>query len=102
LANQIPEEALVAIEDSGIETHKIEGVPVRVYSAAKTIVDMFRYRQTAGTRYRRSPGLNLAIEGLRNGLRSRKATPASIAKFAEEAGIWKVVEPYLDTMTANA
>lgn len=86
----------------GIEIHKVDKVPMRIYSPAKTIVDMFRYRQSAGTRYKRSPGLNLAIEGLREGLRTRKATPADIAKYAQEAGIWKVIEPYLDAMTAHA
>jgi predicted transcriptional regulator of viral defense system len=87
--------------NAGVETHKIEGVAVRIYNPAKTIIDLFRYRHTAGIRYRQSPGLNLAIEGLRNGLRSRKATAAAVAKFAEEAGVWKIVEPYLDAMTAN-
>jgi predicted transcriptional regulator of viral defense system len=87
--------------NAGIEMHEIEGVTVRIYSAAKTIVDLFRYRHSAGTRYRKSPGLNLAIEGLREGLRTRKASAAAISSFANEAGIWKVVEPYLDAMTAN-
>lgn len=86
---------------AGIETHAIEGVDVRIYSPAKTIVDLFRYRHSAGTRYRQSPGLTLAIEGLRNGLKTRKATASSIAKFAHEASVWRVVEPYLDAMTAN-
>ncbi|MDR3487400.1 MAG: type IV toxin-antitoxin system AbiEi family antitoxin domain-containing protein [Bradyrhizobium sp.] len=86
---------------SGIEAHKIEGVTVNIFNPAKTIVDLFRYRHSAGTRFRQSPGVNLAIEGLRNGLKSRKATPAAIAKFAEEAGIWKVIEPYLDALSAN-
>jgi hypothetical protein len=88
--------------NTGIETHNIEGVTVRIYSAAKTIVDMFRYRHSAGTRYRQSPGLNLAIEGLREGLRTRKASASVIAKFADEAGTWKIIEPYFDAMTANA
>ncbi|MDR3471265.1 MAG: type IV toxin-antitoxin system AbiEi family antitoxin domain-containing protein [Devosia sp.] len=86
---------------SGVETHEIEGVTVPIYSPAKTIVDMFRYRHSAGRRYRQSPGLNLAIEGMREGLRTRKASASAIAKFAQEAGVWKVVEPYLDAMTAN-
>ena len=80
----------------------VEGVLVPVYGVAKTIVDLFRYRQRAGLRYRNSTGLNLALEGLREGLRQRKATPAEIARYASEAGIWKVVEPYVDAMTANA
>lgn len=86
---------------SGIKEHTIEGVRVRIYSPAKTVVDLFRYRQRAGTRYLKSPGLNLALEGLREALRQRKATPSEIARYADEAKIWKVIEPYLEAMTAN-
>jgi predicted transcriptional regulator of viral defense system len=87
---------------SGIKEHMIERVRVRVYNPAKTVVDLFRYRRSAGKRYQKSPGLNLALEGLREALRQRKATPAEIARYANEADIWKVVQPYLDAMTANA
>ncbi len=87
---------------SGIEEHTIGLVPVRIYDPAKTVVDLFRYRQREGTRYQKSPGLNLALEGLREALHQRKATPAEIARYANEAGIWKVVQPYLDAMIANA
>ncbi|CCE06338.1 conserved hypothetical protein [Bradyrhizobium sp. STM 3843] len=87
---------------SGIKDHMIEGVRVRIYNPAKTVVDLFRYRRSAGKRYQKSPGLNLALEGLREALRQRKATPAEIARYAGEAGVWKVVEPYLEAMTANA
>jgi predicted transcriptional regulator of viral defense system len=87
---------------SGIKDHKIEGVRVRIYNPAKTVVDLFRYRRSAGKRYQKSPGLNLALEGLREALRQRKASPAEIARYANEAGIWKVIQPYLEAMTANA
>jgi hypothetical protein len=63
---------------------------------------LFRHRQSAGKRYKKSPGLNLALEGLREALRQRKATPAEIAEYASDAGIWKIVEPCLQAMTANA
>ncbi len=86
----------------GLERHAIEGVSVKIYSPAKTIVDLFRYRRRQGRRYRKSPGLNLALEGLREALRQRKASPAEIARFAGEGGAWKVIQPYLDAMTANA
>jgi predicted transcriptional regulator of viral defense system len=46
---------------SGIEEHRIEGVRVRVYNPAKTVVDLFRYRRRAGPRYQKSTGLNLAL-----------------------------------------
>jgi predicted transcriptional regulator of viral defense system len=88
--------------NAGIREHRIEGVRVRIYSPAKTVVDLFRYRRSAGKRYQKSPGLNLALEGLREALRQRKATAAEIARYARDAGIWKVVQPYLEAMTANA
>lgn len=86
----------------GVEEHDIESVKVRIYNPAKTIVDLFRYRQQAGPRYAKSTGLNLALEGLREALRLRKASPAEIARYAEDAKIWKVIAPYLEAMTANA
>jgi Nucleotidyl transferase AbiEii toxin, Type IV TA system len=42
---------------SGITEHLIENVSVRIYSPAKTIVDLFRYRRGAGKRFQKSPGL---------------------------------------------
>ena len=87
---------------TGVDEHVIEGVKVRIFNPAKTVVDLFRYRQRAGQRYQKSPGLNLALEGMREALRQRKATPAEIARYAEEAGVWKAIRPYLEAMTANA
>lgn len=86
---------------SGIDAHTIESVTVRVTNPARTVVDLFRYRQSAGRRFQKSPGLNLALEGLREALRQRKATPTEIARQAGEAGVWKVIQPYLEAMTAN-
>ena len=34
--------------NKGIQEHVIEGVSVRIYDPAKTIVDLFRYRRTVG------------------------------------------------------
>ncbi|MCP1835719.1 hypothetical protein J2R76_004059 [Bradyrhizobium sp. USDA 4532] len=68
----------------GVETHIIEGCPVKIFSPAKTVVDLFRYRRSAGTRYRHSTGLNLALEGLREALRTRKAKPSEIAGFCAQ------------------
>jgi predicted transcriptional regulator of viral defense system len=86
----------------GMEQHRVEGVTLRIYNPAKTIVDLFRYRQSAGKRYQKAPGLNLALEGMREGLRQRKATPSAIAEYARQAGVWKALQPYLEAMTSNA
>jgi len=87
--------------NTGVKEYLIEGVPVRITTPAKTVVDLFRYRQSAGKRYQKSPGLNLALEGLREALRLRKATPSEIGHHATEGGVWKVIQPYLEAMTAN-
>lgn len=87
---------------TGIEHHLIEDVTVKIFSPAKTVVDLFRYRQSEGRRYKNSPGTSLAIEGMREAVRKRKATPSEIAAFAEDAGIWKVMQPYLETVISDA
>jgi predicted transcriptional regulator of viral defense system len=87
---------------SGIENYAIEGVPVRIYGAAKTVVDVFRHSHRTARRYDHRTGLRQAIKGLREGLRQRKATPAEIARYATEADIWNLVRPYLEALTADA
>jgi predicted transcriptional regulator of viral defense system len=48
----------------GIEKHPVEGVTVRVYSAAKTVADCFKFRNKIG--------LDIAIEALKDCLRQKK------------------------------
>jgi predicted transcriptional regulator of viral defense system len=79
---------------TGIEHHSIEGISVPIFGAAKTVVDTFRYRRTIGE--------VVAVEAIREALRQRKTTPAEIARFAEQAHVWKVMQPYLTTLTHNA
>lgn len=78
---------------TGLEHHTIQGVMVPIFGIAKTIADIFRYRRTVGE--------SIAVEALREALRQRKATPAEIASFAEQAGVWGVMQPYLTTLTAH-
>jgi predicted transcriptional regulator of viral defense system len=82
-----------ALLAKGVETHIIEGVSVRIFGIAKTVADCFRHRRTVG--------LSVALEGLQEALRQRKATPAEIASQAERGGIATVIRPYLEALTAN-
>ena len=72
---------------------QIEGVPVKIFGVAKTIADCFRHRRTVGQ--------SVALEGLQEALRQRKATPAEIARHAERGGVATVMRPYLEALTAN-
>lgn len=77
-----------------VETHAIEGVSFKVFGVPKTVADCFRHRGKVG--------LSVAIEGLQEALRQRKATPAEIARQADEGGVSTVIRPYLEALTANA
>jgi predicted transcriptional regulator of viral defense system len=77
-----------------VEFKKIAGTPVPVFGVAKTVADLFRYRRTVGD--------VLAIEGLRQALRQRKATPAEIVREAEAAGVWGTMAPYVMALTSDA
>jgi predicted transcriptional regulator of viral defense system len=76
-----------------VESKKIAGTPVPVFGVAKTVADLFRYRRTVGD--------VIAIEGLRQALRQRKATPADISREAEAAGVWGTMAPYLMALTSD-
>lgn len=77
----------------GVEEKSIEGVTVKVYSVAKTIADLFKYRNKYG--------LDIAVEALRDALTQRKCTLAEINKFAEICRVSKVMEPYLIAYTSS-
>lgn len=79
--------------NEGMEIHIVEGVSVKIFGVAKTIADCFRHRNKIG--------LSVAIEGLQEALRQRKATPGEIANHAETGGVSSVIRPYLEALTAN-
>jgi predicted transcriptional regulator of viral defense system len=76
-----------------VESYVIEGVQVKVFGVARTVADCFRHRNKVG--------LPVAIEGLQEALRQRKATPAEIATHAEHGRVSTVIRPYLEALTAN-
>jgi predicted transcriptional regulator of viral defense system len=77
-----------------VEVHAIEKVSVKVFSVAKTVADCFRMMRIVGS--------NTAIEGLREALRQRKATPAALAEEAKAGRVWSVMRPYLEALTSSA
>ncbi len=78
------------VYQAGIETHHIEGVEVKVYSAAKTVADCFRYQSTVG--------FDVAIEALRDVWEKRQATMDELYHFAKVRNIQNKMMPYLRTL----
>jgi predicted transcriptional regulator of viral defense system len=75
----------------GVQTREIQGVPVRITSPARTVVDCFRYR--------RKLGLDVALEALRETLRTRAASVDEIMRAAEVCRAQTIVRIYLEALT---
>ena len=74
----------------GVENIIVEGRRVRVYSLAKTIADLFKYRHKVG--------LEVAVEALRDSIRSRRVKPGDIDPFARICRVREVMRPYLEAL----
>jgi predicted transcriptional regulator of viral defense system len=75
----------------GVERHVIEGVPLRVYSPAKTVADCFKYRNKIG--------IDVAVEALRETWRQRRAGIDEIWRAAAACRMTRVITPYLQAIT---
>ncbi len=75
-----------------IVSRDVLGVPVRITSPARTVVDCFRYR--------RKTGLDIALEALRDALNSRRTTVDEVARVAEFCRIQTVISPYLESVAS--
>jgi len=75
----------------GVEEHLIEGVPVHVTSCAKTVVDLFKYRNKLG--------LAPALDALRDCLRKQKCPMDELWRFAIVCRVETVIRPYLEALS---
>jgi len=80
-----------AAYSEGIQTVSEHGAPIRVYSAAKTVTDCFKFRNKIG--------LDVALEALKEAWRSRKVTMAELSHFARINRVERVMQPYLEAVT---
>lgn len=74
----------------GVESHRIEGQAVRVYSVSKTLVDCFKYRNKIG--------LDVALEALRDGWRARRFTMDELDSAAAICRVQRVMRPYIESL----
>lgn len=76
---------------SGIEEHLIEGVTVRVFNVAKTVVDCFKYRKKVGQ--------DVAIEALRDYLNEQRGPRSELYHYGRICRVDNVMPPYLDALS---
>lgn len=74
----------------GVETHSVEGARVRVYSVAKTVADLFKYRNKIGT--------DVAVEALREALGFHRITMDDLVAATRVCRVERVIAPYLEAL----
>jgi len=72
----------------GVETHQIDGVPVRLTSPAKTVADCFKFRSRVG--------LDVAMEALRDYARKGAGTWDELWEAARICQVENVMRPYME------
>ena len=65
---------------------------MRVYTVAKTIADVFKYRNKVG--------LDVALEALREAWRARRFTMDEIHRYARICRVERVIRPYIEALVA--
>ncbi len=74
----------------GVETHSVEGARVRVYSVAKTVADLFKYRNKIG--------IDVAVQALRDALQDRRLTIDDLVEAARVCRVERVITPYVEAL----
>lgn len=75
---------------AGVEIHVEHGVPLPVFSPAKTVADCFKFRSRIG--------IDVAIAALREGWTQRRFTIDELWRFARVCRVTTVMRPYLDVL----
>jgi predicted transcriptional regulator of viral defense system len=79
-----------AVYSEGIETVERDGVKLRVYGVAKTVVDCFKHRNKIG--------VDMALEALKDARASNKASLDDIWRYAKVCRVANMILPYLESI----
>ena len=71
----------------GVETHRLDGVDIRIYSREKTLADCFKFRNRIG--------LDTAVEAVRFYRERRSVNVDALMRYASICRVEKVMRPYL-------
>jgi predicted transcriptional regulator of viral defense system len=75
---------------AGVEVHVEHGVELRVFSAARTVADCFKFRSRVG--------MDVAVAALRAGWEQRRFTIDELWRFAHICRVTAVMRPYLEVL----
>jgi predicted transcriptional regulator of viral defense system len=75
---------------AGVDTHKLDGVDIRIYSPEKTLADCFKFRNKIG--------LDTAVEAVRFYRERRSVNVDALMRYAAICRVEKVMRPYLEAI----
>ena len=76
--------------NEGLETQRIGGMPLRIYSAARTVVDCFKFRNKLG--------LDVALEALRLARQRKRVQNRELLHYARLLRVEAPMTPYLQAI----
>jgi predicted transcriptional regulator of viral defense system len=74
----------------GIETPRIDGVPIRIYDREKTLADCFKHRNKLG--------LDTTLEALRLYKQQGRVNIEALTRYAEICRVTRILSPYLEAV----
>jgi len=75
---------------AGIESHELDGIPVKIYGIEKTIADSFKFRNKTG--------LDVALEALRSYRKRERFNIGTLLYYARIDRVERVIKPYLEAI----
>jgi predicted transcriptional regulator of viral defense system len=76
---------------AGVEVHKLDGVPVRIFDPEKTVADCFKFRHKIG--------LDVALEALKLCRARRGFQQKKLINYARLCRVERVMRPYLEALS---
>ena len=76
---------------SGIEEHRIDGAPVKIYVTEKTLADCFKFRNKIG--------MDVVLEGLKLYKKRKQFDLTALLRYAKICRVERVMWPYLEATT---
>jgi predicted transcriptional regulator of viral defense system len=76
--------------NNGLETHRIGGMPVKIYSVARSVVDCFQFRNKLGP--------DVALEALRMARQRKRVQNRELLHYARLLRVENPMSPYLQAI----
>lgn len=76
--------------EEGLDTQRVGGMPLKIYGAARTVVDCFKFRNKLG--------LDVALEALRLARQRKRVKNHELLHYARMLRVEKPMSPYLQAI----